>query len=223
MLAFESPADALRERLVGLTALADLGQPAAALTERARSLIRATPFAPLQPLNRPYEAAFDLWMALGSPREAARVLADWDKDLAGKYAPIDVRVRTIARGDLALANGKPSDALAFYRNALKGRCAACMQPRIARAFESLQRPDSAIVAYEAYLRSTNPEQLRTDARELARTYKRLGELYEAKGDTKRAIQRYGDFVELWKNADAELQPKVTQVRERITALLRKTG
>ena len=98
-----------------------------------------------------------------------------------------------------------------------------LRPRIARAFESLQRPDSAIVAYEAYLRSTNPYQLPTDARELARTYKRLGELYEAKGDTKRAIQRYGDFVELWKDADAVLQPNVTAVRERITKLLRKSG
>ena len=223
MLAFESPADALRERLVGLTALADLGQPAPALTERARSLLRDTPFASLHPLDRPHAAAFDLWMSLGDPREAARVLAEWDKDLAGKYATIDARDRSIARGDLALANGKPGDALAFYRNALKSRCTACMQPRIARAFESLQRPDSAIAAYEAYLRSTNPDQLPSDARELARTYNRLGELYEAKGDTKRALQRYGDFVELWKNADAALQPKVTEVRERITKLLRKTG
>ena len=223
MLAFESPGDALRVRLAGLTALADLGQPAPALTERARSLLRDTPFAPLHSLDRPHAAAFDLWMSLGETREAARVLAEWDKDLVGKYATIDAHARTIARADLALASGKPGDALAGYRGALKTRCAACLRPRIARAFESLQRPDSAIVAYEAYLRSTNPYQLPTDARELARTYKRLGELYEAKGDTKRAIQRYGDFVELWKDADAVLQPNVTAVRERITKLLRKSG
>ena len=174
MLAFESPADALRERLVGLTALIDLGQPAPALTERVRSLLRDTPFAPLHPLDRPHAAAFGLWMSFGETREAARVLAEWDKDLAGKYATIDARARTIARADLALASGKPGDALTGYRSALKTACAACLQPRIARAFESLQRPDSAIAAYEAYLRSTNPEQLFTDARELARTYKRLG-------------------------------------------------
>ena len=46
------------------------------------------------------------------------------------------------------------------------------QPKIARAFESLQRPDSAIAAYEAYLRSTNPEQLFTDARKLTRDPRR---------------------------------------------------
>jgi eukaryotic-like serine/threonine-protein kinase len=223
MLAFESPADALRERLIGLTALADLGQPAPALTERARSLLRDTPFATLHALDRPHAAAFDLWLSLGETREAASVLAEWDKDLAGKYATIDARARTIARADLALASGKPGDALAGYRSALKTVCAACLQPKIARALESLQRPDSAIAAYEAYLRSTNSDQLVTDARELARTYKRLGELYEARGDTKRAIQRYGDFVELWKDADAALQPTVAEVRERITKLVRKTG
>ncbi len=38
-----------------------------------------------------------------------------------------------------------------------------------------------------------------------------------------ALGRYGDFVELWKDADAALQPNVTTVRERITKLLRKTG
>jgi tetratricopeptide (TPR) repeat protein len=113
--------------------------------------------------------------------------------------------------------------LAFYRATLKSRCTACMQPRIARAFDALQRPDSAIAAYEAYVRSTNPDQFLSDARELARAYMRLGELYVAAGDTTRAVQRYGDFVELWKDADAALQPKVAEIRERINGLLRKTS
>ena len=87
----------------------------------------------------------------------------------------------------------------------------------------MSRPDSAIATYERYVAATYPDQFASDARELARTYKQLGELYEAKGDTKRAIQRYGDFVELWKDADPELQPKVTEVRERIVRLQKKSG
>ena len=58
---------------------------------------------------------------------------------------------------------------------------------------------------------------------IPRAYRRLGELYEAKGDTKRAIQRYSDFVELWKNADPALQPLVKDVRERMARLQKKTG
>ena len=58
---------------------------------------------------------------------------------------------------------------------------------------------------------------------LARAYRRLGELYEAKGDTKRALQRYADIVERWTNADPVLQPAVKDVRERIARLQKQTG
>ena len=57
-----------------------------------------------------------------------------------------------------------------------------------------------------------------DAANLAGSYKRLGELYEAKGDVKRAVELYDKFVALWKNADPELQPVVSDVRRRITRL-----
>jgi eukaryotic-like serine/threonine-protein kinase len=58
---------------------------------------------------------------------------------------------------------------------------------------------------------------------LAPTYKRLGELYEAKGDRKRAAEYYGRFVELWKDADPELQPGVKEVRGRLARLAQEPG
>jgi hypothetical protein len=48
--------------------------------------------------------------------------------------------------------------------------------------------------------------------------KRLGELYEAKGDAQRAASNYLAFIELWKNADPELQPKVLEARQRLAHL-----
>ena len=53
---------------------------------------------------------------------------------------------------------------------------------------------------------------------LAGIYKRLGELYEAKGDTKKAATYYVSFLDLWKNADPELQPKVQDVKRRLAAI-----
>jgi hypothetical protein len=50
---------------------------------------------------------------------------------------------------------------------------------------------------------------------LAPIQKRLGELYEAKGDTARAVPHYVAFLNLWKNADPELQPAVAEVRRRL--------
>jgi hypothetical protein len=52
---------------------------------------------------------------------------------------------------------------------------------------------------------------------------RLGEMYEAKGAVDEALTHYGAFVELWKNADAELQPRVRDVRGRIERLQRRRG
>jgi len=43
-------------------------------------------------------------------------------------------------------------------------------------------------------------------------------LYEAKGDRQNAVRNYQMFVELWKNADAELQPQVADVRRRLARL-----
>ena len=48
--------------------------------------------------------------------------------------------------------------------------------------------------------------------------RRLGELYAARGDVSKAYANYAAFVDLWKNADPELQPKVAEVRARIARL-----
>ena len=58
---------------------------------------------------------------------------------------------------------------------------------------------------------------------LAATWKRLGELYEARADTAQAITAYARFTALWKDADADLQPRVAEVRRRLEGLTRPEG
>jgi hypothetical protein len=53
---------------------------------------------------------------------------------------------------------------------------------------------------------------------LAGAHKRVGELYEAKGNRQKAAAHYLAFVGLWKNADPELQPAVTAVKQRLAHL-----
>jgi len=52
----------------------------------------------------------------------------------------------------------------------------------------------------------------------ANTHRRLAELYEAKGDTAKAVEQYRAFIELWKNADPDLQPRVTEAKRRLAQL-----
>lgn len=43
-------------------------------------------------------------------------------------------------------------------------------------------------------------------------YERLGDLYERRDDAAKASHYYGKLVELWKEADPELQPRVEAAR-----------
>jgi tetratricopeptide (TPR) repeat protein len=58
---------------------------------------------------------------------------------------------------------------------------------------------------------------------LAPAWRRLGELLEAKGDRRQAIEAYERFLDYWRDADADLQPIVRSVRDRVANLRRATG
>ena len=76
---------------------------------------------------------------------------------------------------------------------------------------------------ESYLAGTHPARLGQDALFLASIRQRLGEMYEAKGEINKALTHYQAFVDLWKDADPELQSRVRDVRGRIERLQRRRG
>jgi len=84
------------------------------------------------------------------------------------------------------------------------------------AFERAGQTDSALAAYEKLSTlGTNMWEEATKDFSLPLAYQRLGELYEGKGEKDKAIGHYGTFVELWRGADPELQPRVKEVQRRI--------
>jgi tetratricopeptide (TPR) repeat protein len=91
------------------------------------------------------------------------------------------------------------------------------------ALDRSQQADSAIATGERYLKDTYNLKHFRDAFYLAGIRQRLGEMYEAKGNVEKALTHYQAFVELWKNADPELQPRVRDVRGRIERLQRRRG
>jgi len=59
---------------------------------------------------------------------------------------------------------------------------------------------------------------RGDAYWSAMISRRLGELYEQKGNRGKAAENYARFVSLWSNADAEFQPLVAEARTALARL-----
>ncbi|NUQ11538.1 MAG: protein kinase [Gemmatimonadaceae bacterium] len=126
---------------------------------------------------------------------------------------------------LAFARGRYADALAGLNEADRLDLSRTDILGAARfvVLDRLQQADSAIAAGESYLAGTHSLRLGQDALFLAGIRQRLGEMYEAKGSVDKALTHYQAFVELWKDADPELQPRVRDVRSRIERLQRRRG
>ena len=126
-------------------------------------------------------------------------------------------------GAVAMAEGRFTEALReFQAYAASTRdCMPCGLPALAQAYDRAGQPDSAIAVYQRYLTIPDPIRLGSwrvgddDATQLAPAHKRLGELYEQRGDRARARVHYERFVELWKDCDPELRPAVLEVRQRL--------
>jgi tetratricopeptide (TPR) repeat protein len=90
-------------------------------------------------------------------------------------------------------------------------------------FEGLGLADSVIARYETWLGRRALLRLSDDDRILPRAYERLGQLYDERGDLEKAAVYYAKFVELWENADPDLQPRVEAARTRLQEIVRERG
>ena len=127
-------------------------------------------------------------------------------------------------GEIALADGRPTEALVEFRRSDVGsdgapahECAPCTSFDLARAFEAAGKRDSAIVMYERYLSTPFAFKFSTrlDPVLVPMIRERLATLYEAAGNPAKAAENYTAFIDLWKNADQELKPRVDAARERL--------
>ena len=218
------PDDSLYE--ISLDAM--VSGPSAALNARLDSAIAAVPFRELPMVDRPYVFSAVVLARTGNATKARAMIARYRAEMT------DTSIRRAqeadlhsALGEIALADRKPLEALEEFRRGDVGydglpanECAPCLPFNLARAFDAAGRADSAVVMFERYL--STPYWLKTDPDmdpvRLPAVHERLGQLYESLGNTEKAVEHYRAFIELWKNADAELQPRVTDARKRLARL-----
>jgi tetratricopeptide (TPR) repeat protein len=203
---------------IGLMHLLYRDSPAQAIREVETALTRY-PLDSISPSDRPYISLAYLFARAGQTGRARDLLAEFETEVsAGVRAGIASRHR--AYGAAALAEGRIEDAIAEYRAWYdETGCATCGLSELAQAYEAAGVTDSALAVYERAVSQPGLYRLNDEYAWLGSTYKRLGELYEERGEQDKAVDYYSRFVELWSDADAELQPLVEDVRRRIAGLM----
>jgi eukaryotic-like serine/threonine-protein kinase len=171
--------------------------------------------------TRPYLRLVELASAAGRIERAKATLSQYEKS-SQIETPDGQRNLQAARGHVARAEGHFDDAITAFRQAIGGSCPDCGLPDLALAYDRAGQADSAIAIYSRYTQARAVTIVQR-ATWLPTIHRRLGELYDAKGNLDQALTHYTQFVELWKDADADLQPQVQKARDRIRALQRRRG
>jgi tetratricopeptide (TPR) repeat protein len=191
----------------------------------AKTDLRRLPFD-----QRPYVGVGVFFATAGRPQRARSLLALFDADMP------DTSVRRIREPERHALVGVIARAEARYADAIRelwradttydgpeGNCSICVLDDIGWAWSRAGIADSAIYYWERFLETPYYGRLFVDASQRALIVKGLGELYEAKGDRASAARRYREFVKLWERADPKLQPKVAEVRRKLSRLAGAEG
>jgi tetratricopeptide (TPR) repeat protein len=202
--------------------------PSPSIVARLDSAIARVPFRDLPLIDRPYFAVATALARVGSVDKARAMIARYHEDVTDTSI---VREQSSdlhnTLGEIALAAGKPQEAVAEFRRADVGydgapanECAPCLPFNLARAYDAAGRADAAASMFEHYL--ATPYWLKPmvdfDPVRVPAIRERLAQLYESMGKGEKAVENYRAFIELWKNADAELQPRVADARRRLARL-----
>jgi tetratricopeptide (TPR) repeat protein len=166
----------------------------------------------LPPAVRPYWILIPTLAEGGRVAEARRLLDEWRT-----LVPDDPRHRSDAYwslGAIALAEGRLDSAAAAF---LAWHDAPFAEDthrynrgliEAGTALDRAGRPDTAIALYERALAIWTMDGVHYEATWYPLVLQRLAELHESLGNADRAIHYYGVFIDLWKDADPDLQPRV---------------
>jgi serine/threonine-protein kinase len=169
--------------------------------------------------DRQYESIILLSALRGDAERARELLREMEQSGYPELGRDLRRDFDRARGWAAIAAGEMDRGLEFLRAGVDGfECKPCGLGTMAMAHDAAGNADSVRVYWEAYLDTYwGLPSIEAWARPLA--FRRLGEIYESRGERDKAVEYYDRFVDLWQNADAELQPQVAELRSRIARLV----
>ena len=129
----------------------------------------------------------------------------------------------VARAWIDIADGDAASALQRLDGVRDPECLDCAPFARVSAARVLDDADSVIVYGEAYVDRPGMFRVFSDASTLGPAMEELAQRHDELGDLLNAARHYAAFVELWADADEELQPRVRAGQARLERILREIG
>jgi tetratricopeptide (TPR) repeat protein len=185
---------------------------------RVESALESFLLDSLEPFDRPYLELAQFYARAGDAVQGRKYLEEFDREVPVEFRPVLSVEYDRATAQVVLAEGRLGDATEMFRRADRRSCRICVLPDLARIYDQQGNTDSLQAVLERYVNTPEDDRLSVDPIELAAVYRRLAQLYEARGDVAGALEYHGRFVDLWKDADPELQQLVSEARESMEQL-----
>jgi tetratricopeptide (TPR) repeat protein len=198
----------------------------AAVVQRLDAVRREIAGSTVEAIDRPYLTLAHRYAAAGREADARAMLTRYRAETPAEYIRRDTLDQAIVQvlAQFQQKRFREVRALAESLPAMDPSCATwCWSGMLARLYDGLGMPDSTLAHAERHLQARGADRIFVDPEDLAWVLKRSGELYESRGETAKAIERYRELVDLWRTADAPLQPLVADLKQRIARLEAKRG
>jgi tetratricopeptide (TPR) repeat protein len=192
--------------------------------------MKVHPLAAALPADDQSDMAAMAYAMLGNVARAREIVDQHEQrvDTLARRWQVDRIARV--RGAIAMAEGKTDSAVGWFRRGDTDAdglptydCPPCTPYLLGIAFDRGGKPDSARKYLRAYVETTSSGRVDLDPNVLAPALLRLAQLEREAGDMKHATEYYTRFIDLWKNADADLQPRVTQARKELAEVTKAKG
>ncbi len=192
--------------------------------ERLVAALDEIPLESLDPFDRPYAELALAYAAAGQIANAEEMIEGFEAEVPPNLrADLDVDWPRLARGAIALERGRYEAAIEHLRGLTVGSCRLCGVFQLARAYDLAGQADSAVATYERYVNTPWLTTGQTDPVALAPALERLGQIYDERVEWAKAAEYYARFVELWKDADPVLQPRVRAGQRRLDEIFAQQG
>jgi eukaryotic-like serine/threonine-protein kinase len=189
---------------------------------RARARLQAAldqdPLDTIDPQERPYGFLANFHIFAGEPDRARDYLARLDDVMRAQGSGRPDEPRPWFDAMIALAEQRPRDAVRAIQDAEPTSCPICLLPPLGQAYELLEDHDSAVAAYQAFLETPHVFRIWQDRLWRAYVIQRLAHLHELRDDAAAAARYHAQLVDLWRDADPELQPRVRYAEQALARL-----